>query len=208
MSLGVQRFRARAYIHLYSILEPYTFFKGAPLITSQDQFKRLINKRLQENWKSFNILFDMNHYGNCISIMCQELDQYIRLLFLLKQPQHIRDQLIDNSINDKKWYVVDNDNKKTYIVDKDIEDFAKGLNGWELDIFEFRNIFYKITNNFNYILKDPIKGLNDTERDLIYKYIKEYHDPDFNTDYTIKELVPVLPMIFKKISDNIKGYFV
>ena len=48
----------------------------------------------------------------------------------------------------------------------------------EANIFEFRNVFYKIIINFNYILRDPIKGLNDTEKDLVYKYIKEYHDSD------------------------------
>jgi len=125
----------------------------------------------------------------------------------MKQPKHIKDQLLSNSINDQKWYIVGSDNKKVYIVDKDIEDFAKELKGWEFDIFEFRNVFYKVNNNFNYILKDPIKGLNDSERELIYKYVKEYHDPEFKNDYTIKELVPVLPIIFKRIADNIKDFF-
>ena len=177
------------------------------MITPQVQFKKLINKRLEENSKSFSILFGLSHYGNCISIMCQELDQYFRLLFLLKQPQHVRDHLINNSINDQKWYITDSKNKKEYITEATIEEFAKGLKGWESDIFEFRNIFYKITNNFNYILKDPIKGLNESERDLIFKYIKEHHDQSFEKNYTIKELVPVLPMIFLRISNSMKEYF-
>ena len=177
------------------------------MIPPDDQFRRLISKRLEENWKSFTILYDINHYGNCISILCQELDQYIRLLYLMKQPKHIKDQLLSNSINDQKWHTIGNDNKKVFIVDKDIEDFAKGLKGWEFDIFEFRNVFYKVNSNFNYILKDPIKGLNDSERELIYKYIREYHDSNFGNDFTIKELVPLLPVIFGRISEKIKGYF-
>ena len=177
------------------------------MLKPQDEFRKLINKRLDENSKSFSILLELKHYGNCISILCQELDQYIRLLYLLKQPKNIRDQLINNSINNQKWYYLDGYNKKVSISEQDIEDFAKGLNGWEANIFEFRNVFYKITINFNYILRDPIKGLNDTEKDLIYKYIKEYHDSEFKNEYTINDLVPLLPKIFLKISDSIKGYF-
>ncbi len=146
----------------------------------------------------------MQHYGNCISILCQELDQYIRLLFLFKQPQHIRDELIGHSINNQKWYYTNNENKKVIITDQHIEDFAKGLQEWDSDIFEFRNIFYKITINFNYILRDPIKGLNEMERELLYKYIREYHDSDFPKQYSINDLFPILPAIFTRIYESIK----
>jgi hypothetical protein len=167
------------------------------MITPKKQLMNIVEKRLNENWKSFSILLKMEHYGNCISIMCQELDQYIKLLYLVKQPYNIQEQLISCSINDKKWN----------IVDQDIENFAKTLTGWEADIYEFRNIFYRITINFNYLLRDPIHGLNESERKIIHDYIKEYHDQSIQNDYTIKELIPVFPMIFQKISDSINDYF-
>ena len=88
-----------------------------------------------------------------------------------------------------------------------LKTLQKTLTGWEADIFEFRNIFYRITINFNYLLKDPIHGLNESEREIIHNYIKKYHDQSIQNDYTIKELIPVLPMIFQKISDNINEYF-
>jgi hypothetical protein len=176
------------------------------LIPQNVEYNKLITHRLEENWRSFTILFDLKHYGNCISIMCQELDQYIKILFLLKQTKQIRDQLIHNSINDQKWSIINSDNKKEYITDQKLNEFAGNLVGWEARVFQFGCVFKNISNNFNYMLKDPIKSLDDSERALIHEYIREYHDSSFSKDYTITELVPILPMILKEISDSIRKY--
>ena len=125
---------------------------------------------------------------------------------MLKQTSSIRDGLINNSINDKKWYLIGSDNKKEYITDKDISRFAKTLDGWEKGIYEFRSVFKNISSNFNYMLKDPLKGLDESERNVIHEYVKKYHDPGFSHEYEMKELIPELPMIFKKISDSIQDY--
>ena len=166
----------------------------------------MINNRLDENWKSFNILLGLKHYGNCISIMCQELDQFIRILFLLKQTLHDRKQFINNSINNQKWSRMIGDNKKEYITDADIKIFAETLTGWEKSIYDFGYIFNNLSNNFNYMLKDPIKSLDDAEREIIYNYIIEYHDSGFIKEYSINELMQVLPNIFVKIYDSIKAH--
>ena len=166
--------------------------------TPQDQLKSIVEKRLSENWKSFRILYKLKHYDNCISIMCQELDQYIKLLYIIKQPYNKKEELINCSINSKKWDVLD----------KDIDLFAKSLTGWDLSIYEFRNIFNKLTINYNYLLRDPLNGINESEKETIYKYINEYHDKEFVRNYSLAELVPVLPRIFDSISDNIKVFFV
>ena len=177
------------------------------MISLDEEYRKLVIRRLEENHKSFDILFELKNYGNCISILCQELDQYIHMLYLLKQPQDIRDRYIANSINDQKWYSLSADNKKKYVTDEDIDNFAMTLNGWELGIFHFKKAFNDISKNFNYMLKDPIKGLDRCEKNVIFRYIKEYHDPSFSTEYTISEFIPKLPMVFKKVADSIHRYF-
>jgi hypothetical protein len=163
----------------------------------QEQLNTIVEKRLSENWKSFRILYKLKHYDNCISIMCQELDQYIKLLYILKQPYDKKEHLINCSINSKKWDVLD----------QDIDLFAKGLTGWDLAIYEFRNVFNKLTINYNYLLRDPLNGINESDKESIFKYINEYHDSEFKRNYSLAELIPVLPMIFNRITDNIKCYF-
>ncbi len=176
------------------------------MITPKDEYRKLIISWLEENWKSFKILFELKHYGNCISIMLQELEQVIRILYLLNQPDYIRDQLINNSINNQKWFIIDVNNKRRYIKEAEIFHFSDNLTGWEAGIIEFGSCFRNISNNYNYMSKDPIKSLNDSERNSIYKYIIEYHNKEFSNDYSITDLIPVLPMIFSKISDKIKEY--
>ena len=176
------------------------------MITQLKEYRNLINQRLDENWKSFKVLFDINHFGNCISIMCQELDQFIIVLFLIKQKRYLRDHFMKLSIENQKWYIVNKDNKKEYVTEDLLLGFIKTLTGWEKSIYEFGFIFKHLTNNANYALKDPIQSLGDDERQVIYNYIKEYHKIDFPNGYTMLELIPILPMIFEKISDNLKNY--
>lgn len=172
----------------------------------EDEYNNLITHRLDENWKSFNILLEMKHYGNCISIMCQELDQVIRVLFLLKSKRHERDQFINLSINSQKWFLLGKDNKKEYITDDIFLKFAETLGGWERSIYEFGTSFKSLSNNYNYLLKDPIISLNETERKRLYDYIKEYHVSDFPSDFSLKDIIPVLPLIFEKLSLSLRSY--
>ena len=176
------------------------------MISKEVEYVNILNNRLDENWKSFNILLGLKHYGNCISNMCQELDQFIKILFLLKQSTHDRKQFINNSINNQKWFIALADNKREYITDGTLRSFAETLTGWEKAIFDFGYIFKNLSNNFNYMLKDPIKSLDNDEREVIYKYIIEYHNSGFIKEFTINELMQILPSIFVKILDNIKEY--
>jgi hypothetical protein len=167
------------------------------------EYKQLINHRLEENWKSFKILFNMKHYGNCISIMCQELDQMISILFILNRNEYEQNHLINLSANSHKWYFLDGENKKNYIVEKDLIEYADTFVGWEKSIYEFGLSFHKLSINYNYLLKDPILGMSDIEKKHISDYIKEYHDSNFNNEFGIQELVPFLENIFTSITQRI-----
>lgn len=176
------------------------------MITANDEYKKLIGHRLEENIKSFKLLFEIKHYGNCISIMCQELDQVISLLFLLNSNGYNKKTFIQSSINSQKWYVISKENKKEYVTEEMIVKFAETLSGWDKSIYEFGLSFNSLSKNFNYGSKDPIKSMNDNDREKLYKYIKEFHDKDFPGAFSINELIPVLPMIIKEISSKLNMY--
>jgi hypothetical protein len=120
------------------------------MISENDEYKKMINHRLEENIKSFKLLYGIKHYGNCISIMCQELDQIIRLLFLLNSSSNEKKQFINSSINNHKWYIVNSLNKKENITDEMLLKFTETLNGWDKSIYEFGFSFKSLSNNFNY----------------------------------------------------------
>ena len=67
------------------------------------QFCMIIQKRSEENDKSIKLLYKQKLYGNCISILRQELDSMVRVLFLLSQEQEIRQCLIQQTLNNEKF---------------------------------------------------------------------------------------------------------
>jgi hypothetical protein len=176
------------------------------MISETDEYKNIISHRLEENMKSFKLLFGMKHYGNCISIMCQELDQIIRLLFLLNSNAAAKKLFIYSSINSHKWYIVNKENKKEYITDENLLKFTETLSGWDKSIYEFGFSFKNLTTSFNYGSRDPIKSMSETDREKLYNYIREYHNKDFVSDFSLDDLIPVLPLIIEEISRNLKNY--
>lgn len=176
------------------------------MITQTDEYKKLIYHRLEENIKSFKLLFGIQHYGNCISIMCQELDQIVRLLFLINSTLVERKQFMESSINSHKWFIMNRDNKREFITDEVLEEFTKTLTGWDKSIYEFGFAFKNLSSNFNYGSKDPIKSMNEEDRKKLYNYISEYHIKKFPNDFSLSDLIPVLPLIIEKISINLKSY--
>jgi hypothetical protein len=176
------------------------------MIAQVDEYKKLINHRLDENVKSFKLLFEMKHYGNCISIMRQELDQIMKLLFLLNRNKVERKQFMESSIESHKWFVLNKENRKEYITEEDIAKYSESLSGWDKSIYEFGLAFGHLTNSFNYGSKDPIKSMNDIYRKMLYDYIKGYHDKDYPKDFSLDDLIPILPMIFDSISFHLQSY--
>jgi hypothetical protein len=176
------------------------------MISSIDEYKKIVLQRLDENRKSFELLFGIKHYGNCISIMRQELDQVIKLLYLLNSTTNEQKQFIESSINNRKWFKVNRDNTKDYITEEVLTTYSETLNGWDKSIYEFGLAFGSLANTFNYGTRDPIKSIGENDKDKIYQYIYEYHNKDFPKDYDLSKLILELPTILNKISIQLQSY--
>ena len=48
-----------------------------------DKFCNIVKNRSEENAKTIKLLYENKLYGNCVSILRQELDSMVRVLFLL-----------------------------------------------------------------------------------------------------------------------------
>jgi hypothetical protein len=176
------------------------------MLSQSDEYKSLVGHRLAENMKSFKLLFGMQHYGNCISIMCQELDQIIRILFLLNSNFEERKGFIQASIDSHKWSIKNKENKREFINDEMLLHFAGTLEGWDRGIYEFGIAFKNLSNNFNYGSRDPIKSMGEAERLQLSRYIQNFHQGDFPGDFTLETLIPILPVIIDEISAKLKSY--
>jgi hypothetical protein len=176
------------------------------MITQTEEYKKMISHRLEENVKSFKLLYAIQHYGNCISIMCQELDQMISLLFILNSSAIQRKQFMESSNNSHKLFILSREGKKEYITDEILLKYADTLTGWDKSIYEFGFAFSKLSNNFNYGSKDPIKSMGEADRTKLLNYVQAYHSPEFPPDFSLNDLIPILPAIIEQISLNLKKY--
>lgn len=162
--------------------------------------------RLEDARKSFDILYGMKHYGSCISLLCQELNQVVRVLYLLNTAPTERNRLIEFTLNDKKWYVAEEDRKKKYITDETFAAFANSFDGWEKAICEFGDSFRTVSSSLTHPTKDPVSALGSEERDKIHRYIASYHDGNFPENFTIEQLNPILPRVFDRIAERLREY--
>jgi hypothetical protein len=176
------------------------------MITPIDEYKKIILQRLDENRKSFDLLYGIKHYGNCISIMCQELDQVMKLLFLLNSPKSEQIQYIKASINNQKWFITNKEFKKEYLTEDVFTRYSETLDGWDRSIYEFGLSFGNMATTFNYGTRDPIKSIGENDKEKIRNYIVEYHNKNFPKDYDLGILIIELPTIFNRISVNLQSY--
>jgi hypothetical protein len=96
-----------------------------------DKFIEIVKFRSAENSKSINLLFDNGIIGNCISILRQELDSFIRVIYLGKLgDMNERQRLMGLSINGQEWNELTINGKLRKITDRDMVNFANVLFGY------------------------------------------------------------------------------
>ncbi len=87
-------------------------------MTPTIQFCSLIKERSVELNSSAVLLFDNKHYGQVISIIRQELDSLVRVIFLLEiNDLTKRQHYIIQTLNNQKWTKV---NSKNIITDREM----------------------------------------------------------------------------------------
>ena len=63
-------------------------------MSSTERFCQLLRKRSEENKNSFEVLFRNRLYGNCFSVLRQELDSMVNVIYLLNETDLSLDDLI------------------------------------------------------------------------------------------------------------------
>jgi hypothetical protein len=171
------------------------------------KFCLLLKKRSSENNNSLRILFDNRLYGNCISILRQELDSMIRAIYLLSIIDlNKREKLISLTLSGEKWKILNEKGKNQNITDKDMVDLSNKLNGWTLSVYKFGCAFIHLSKFHDYNTFDPFQSLPDDEKKSIINHMAYYHCAMINTNSKINDFIPYLPSVMDKISSNLNCY--
>lgn len=171
------------------------------------QFIGLVKNRSEENRLSLNNLYEDRLLGNCISILRQEIDTFIRIIYLGRLSSvHERERLINLTLNDEKWNVLTVNNKMKNITDKDMVDIASEVKGYVQYLYKFGCGFIHLSNYHNYKTENPFDRLSLSEQIDIKFYLHQYHGFPIDSDLTIEIIEPLIPEIFNKISQNMLYY--
>jgi hypothetical protein len=142
--------------------------------------------------------------GQMVSILRQELDSLVRVVFLLSQAdREYREQLIRDSVAGQRWRRRDSHHPVT---DGEMVELTDSLHGWTKSVYSFGCAFIHLSNLHDYEVRDPLEQVPKAERDAILGHLRSYHGGPNGSSPCFGDVVPFLPMVFTKIADNLECY--
>lgn len=142
--------------------------------------------------------------GQMVSILRQELDSLVRVIFLLAQTDRAyRARLIKASVSGKKWTA---NGSRRRVTEREMVDLADSLHGWTKSVYSFGCAFIHLSSLHDYRMRDPFRQVSKGERDAILGHLRYYHGGLTQPSPTFDDIVPFLPSVLNKIADNLKCY--
>ncbi|MDR3676674.1 MAG: hypothetical protein P4N24_14375 [Acidobacteriota bacterium] len=167
-------------------------------------FVRQVRERSLENAKSLRLLHREGLQANVVSILRQELDSLVRVIFLLSQTDRTyRTALISASVDGHQWTRKDGRGR---ITDREMVDLSKHLFNWAKNVYEFGCAFIHLSSFHDYATRDPLDSVSAADRATIASYLNYYHCVHLGPNVKFAEILPYLPNVFDKISSNLECY--
>ncbi len=165
-------------------------------------FCRQIRARSHEHRQAMAALHRLP--GQMISVLRQELDSLVRVIFLLAQKDRAyRAKLIHASTSGQRWT---KSNSRKRITDREMVDLAQALHGWSKSVYEFGCAFIHLSHLHDYRTRDALRSLPVAEQKSILVHLRNYHGGPSEPNPTFDHIVPYLPRVFEKIADNLECY--
>lgn len=141
--------------------------------------------------------------GQMISVLRQELDSMVRVIYLLAQSSERREFLIEASVHGNKWT---QEGARAKVTDREIVELAQELQNWTKSVYKFGCAFIHLSSLHDYNDRDPLLQLPADERRDILEHCRYYHGGPTDDSEDFKGLVPYLPSVLEKISRNLECY--
>jgi hypothetical protein len=165
------------------------------------QFCQRVRERSEEHAAGMRAL--SNSPGLQASILRQELDSLVRVIYLLSQSdQRYCSSLLADAAAGLRWR---RNGKHGFVSDAEMVRLADTLGGWEEYVYRFGCGFIHLSDFHDDRNRDPLKKLSADDRVAITGYIANYHHPRGPVESSA-DLIPLLPAIFAKIASNLEHY--
>lgn len=171
------------------------------------RFGQIVRKRSAENSKAIHLLVENALLGNAMSVLRQELDSMVRVIYLLSCSEDVRMSLIEDTINGIRWKIADSKNgKKSNITDRIMVAYSNQYWGWTKFVYDFGCSFIHLSNFHEYLTEDPFATLSEKDSHTIKEYLNQYHNFPLEDGITAATLEPYLIQVFEKVSENMLSY--
>lgn len=167
-------------------------------------FCRQIRQRSEDHRNAIARLHDADLPGQVISVLRQELDSMVRVIYLLSIPDRTyRNKLVAASVQGRRWT---HEGKRSRITDLEMVDRADRLKGWTASVYRFGCAFIHLSSFHDYRHRDPLAQLSSGEHAAILRHMRSYHGGPSSDSPTFDELAQFLPAVFEKIFANLECY--
>lgn len=166
------------------------------------KYCEIVRNSSLENELAIKILYDNKLYKKVIGTLREELELYIRTLYLLHKDDFEKEKLLSEFFNNMQW----RNSKNKRVTDREIVKFANTIGGgWESISYKFACSFVHLSVLHNWNDKD-IMNLVQEDKYTVVNYINQYHNANLSYDCTFESILKYAPEIFKKIKDNMEYY--
>lgn len=166
-------------------------------------FLRQVRSRSQEHQRAMQLLAGARLAGQMVSVLRQELDSMVRVIYLLTQRPERRELLIDASVRGEQW---SRTSSRAKVTDKEMVELAQTLQGWTQSVYKFGCAFIHLSGLHDYNDRDPLSQLPGEERKDILAHCRYYHGGPAPAAESFEDLVPYLPRVLAKIAGNLECY--
>lgn len=167
-------------------------------------FCRQVRTRSEEHRRAVWLLYAERLPSPIVSILRQELDSMVRVIYLLSVPDaDYREELLKASVEGRQW--TEKGGKKR-ITDREMVNLATKLQGWTESVYRFGCAFIHLSSFHDYKERDPMHMISADEKQAILKHMRHYHGGPIEPDPKFDDLIPYLPQVFEKISSNLEHY--
>jgi hypothetical protein len=171
-------------------------------MTDLQTFCRQVRARSAENRQAMAAVRALP--GQMVSILRQELDSLVRVVFLLSQAdRQYRSRLIEDSAAGRRWLRL---NSRQPVTDREMVELTDALHGWTKSVYAFGCAFIHLSNLHDHKVRDPLDQIAEEERNAILGHLRSYHGGPNGPSPKFSDVVPLLPMVFTKIADNLECY--
>lgn len=171
-------------------------------------FCNIIRNRSEENRKAIQCFSNSRDVlSPAFSILRQELDSMIRVVFLLTIDDLAeRERLIVSTLKGERWKMRTSKGKWRDVTDREMVEFAQQLHGWTQSVYKFGCSFVHLSDFHNYLTENPFDKLEHSEKQDILSHMRYYHGGPLNDKPNMAELASYVPRVLDKIAGNLECY--